>query len=101
MSDQNMQEQIITINQKLDVILENIEQQQRKREEIEDLLKELNIVAKDAVQHSVILLDKAQVDLEARGISSLVIKILQNIDTFFDLLEMMESARDFMKDVSP
>jgi uncharacterized protein YjgD (DUF1641 family) len=31
----------------------------------------------------------------------LLIKLLQNIDTFYEMLEMLESAKDFMKDVSP
>jgi len=101
MAEQNIQEQITMINQKLDMILENIEQQQRKREEFDDLVQDVNIVVKDAFRQSVILLDKAQVELDSCGISCLIIKILQNLDTFHDMLEMMESARDFMKDVTP
>ena len=101
MAEQNIQEQITIINQKLDMILENIQQQQRKREEFDDLVQDVNIVAKDAFRQSVILLDKAQVELDSCGISCLIIKILQNLDTFHDMLEMMESARDFMKDVTP
>jgi hypothetical protein len=48
MAEQNIQEQITIINQKLDVILENIEQQQRKREEFEDLVQDMNIVSHPA-----------------------------------------------------
>lgn len=101
MAEQMIQEQIAAINQKLDVIIENVELQKRKREEMDDLIEDLNIVAKDAFQQSVILLDKAQVELDSCGLSCLLIKILQNVGTFHEMLEMMESARDFMKDVSP
>jgi uncharacterized protein YjgD (DUF1641 family) len=101
MAEQTLQEQINNINLKLDVILENIQQQQRKREEFEDLFQDLNIVAKDAFQQSVLMLDKAQIDLGSVGISNLIIKILQNLGTFYELLELMESARDFMKDATP
>ena len=31
----------------------------------------------------------------------LLIKILQNNGTFTELFEMLESAKDFMKDISP
>jgi uncharacterized protein YjgD (DUF1641 family) len=50
---------------------------------------------------AVVMLDKSQVELDSCGLSCLVIKILQNLDTFHEMLDMMESARDFMKDVTP
>ncbi len=101
MSENNMQEQINQLNHKLDLILESIEQQKRNREEFDDLVSDLSIVAKDAFHHTVVMLDKSQVDLDHSGIPMLLIKLLQNIDTFYEMLEMLESARDFMKDISP
>ena len=101
MSDNNIQEQISALNQKLDLILESIEQQKRNREEFDDLVSDLSIVAKDAFHHTVVMLDKSQVDLDHSGIPMLLIKLLQNIDTFYEMLEMLESAKDFMKDISP
>ena len=47
------------------------------------------------------MLDKSQVDFDHSGIPMLLVKILQNIGTFREMLEMVESARDFMKDISP
>jgi len=101
MTENNIQEQISELNQKLDLILESIEQQKRNREELDDLVSDLSMVAKDLFRQSVVILDKSQVDLDHNGIPMLMIKLLQNIDTFYELLEMIESARDFMKDVSP
>jgi uncharacterized protein YjgD (DUF1641 family) len=101
MPEPNIQEQINEINRKLDLVLESLEQQKRNREEFDDLVADLNIVAKDAFHQTVVMLDKSQVDLEQTDIPKLLIKILQNLDTFYELLEMLESARDFMKDVSP
>ena len=101
MSEKNIQEQIGELNQKLDLILESIEQQKRNREEFDDLVSDLSIVAKDAFQHTVIMLDKSQVDLDHSGIPMLLVKLLQNIDTFNEMLEMLESVKDFMKDISP
>ena len=101
MSDNNIQEQIGQLNQKLDLILESIEQQKRNREEFDDLVSDLSIVAKDAFRHTVVMLDKSQVDFDHSGIPMLLIKLLQNIDTFYEMLEMLESAKDFMKDISP
>ena len=101
MEEKNYQEQINEVNRKLDLILGFVELQQRKQEEIDDLIKDVNIVAKDAVRNTVVMLDNAGVELDSCGLSCLVIKLLQNIGTFHEMLEMMESARDFMKDVSP
>jgi uncharacterized protein YjgD (DUF1641 family) len=101
MSDKNMQEQINELNRKLDLVLEHIEQQNRNREEFDDLVSDLSIVAKDAFHQTVVTLDKAQVDLDHSGVPMLLIKLLQNIDTFYEMLEMLESAKDFMKDLSP
>jgi uncharacterized protein YjgD (DUF1641 family) len=101
MEEKNIQEQILNLDQKLDRLLEFVEQQNRKREEFDDLVTDVSIVAKDAFKNSVVMLDKAQVELDSCGISCLIIKILQNLDTFHEMLDMMESARDFMKDVTP
>ncbi len=101
MSENNIQEQISQLNQKLDLILESIEQQKRNREEFDDLVSDLSIVAKDAFHHTVVMLDKSQVDMDHSGVPMLLIKLLQNIDTFYEMLEMLESAKDFMKDISP
>ena len=101
MPENNIQEQISALNRKMDLVLESIEQQKRSREEMDDLVSDLSIVAKDAFHHTVVALDKSQVDLDHSGIPMLLVKLLQNIDTFYEMLEMLESARDFMKDISP
>ncbi len=101
MTDVTIQDQVQEINRKLDAVLEHIELQRQKRESFDDLVEDLSIVAKDAFNHSVTILEKAQVEVDSCGISCLIIKILQNIGTFNEMLEMMESAKDFMKDVSP
>ncbi len=101
MEDLTIQEQIQHLDQKLDRLLEFVEQQNRKREEFDDLVTDVSLVAKDAFKHSVVMLDKSQVELDSCGISCLIIKILQNLGTFHEMLDMMESARDFMKDATP
>ena len=101
MEERNIQVQIDDMNRKLDRVLEYVEYQSRKREEFDDLVDDVTIVAKDAMKQTVLVLDKAQVEFDSCGISCLLIKLLQNIGTFYEMLEMMESARDFMKDVSP
>jgi len=100
-SDINIQAQIAALNRKMDLVLESVEQQKRNREEFDDLVSDLNIIAKDAFHHTVVMLDKSQVDLDHSGIPMLLVKLLQNIDTFYEMLEMLESAKDLLKDLTP
>lgn len=101
MEEQNIQHRIDALDRKLDRILESIVQQQRNREEFDDLVTDLSLVTKDVVRHTVTLLDKSQVDLTHVDLPMLLVRLLQNLDTFREMLELLESARDFMKDASP
>ena len=101
MTEKDIQEQISELNRKMDLVLESVEQQKRNREEFDDLVEDLSIVARDAFKNTVVMLDKSQIDVDNSDIPMLLIKILQNVGTFHEMLEMLESARDFMKDISP
>ncbi|MGA3012471.1 MAG: hypothetical protein ABSD71_00410 [Bacteroidales bacterium] len=101
MEEAMIKEQIQLLDRKIDRLLEFVEEQHRKREEIDDLVTDVSLVAKDAFKNSVVLLDKAQVELDYDGFVSLIIRVLQNVDTFHELIEMLESAKDFAKDVTP
>ena len=101
MDENNMQLQINEINRKLDLVLEHVEQQRLKREVVEDLVEDLSIIGKDAFQNTVVALDKAGVELDSDALASLGIKLIRNVGTFNEMMEMLESANDFMKDVSP
>lgn len=101
MDELKFQAQINDINHKLDMVLEHIEQQRIKREEIDDLIDDLSIVGKDAFQHTVAALDKAGVELDSNALSHLAIKIIKNIGNFNELLDTIESINDFIKDATP
>jgi len=101
MEENNIQLQINEINRKLDLLLENVNEQRLKREEMDDLIEDLSIVGKDAFQNTVVALDKAGVELDSDALAGLAIKVIRNIGTFNEMIEMLESANDFMKDVSP
>ncbi len=101
MSENNIQEQINELNRKMDIILEEMYAQRNSRIEKEDLAKDLSIVGKDMFAHSVTVLDQAGVELDGEALTALMIKIIRNIGTFNQMMDTLESANDFMKDVSP
>jgi uncharacterized protein YjgD (DUF1641 family) len=101
MAEKEIQEQLSELSQKMDMVLEYVSIQNQKREEFDDLVEDAGIVVKDVVRHTSDILDNAQVELDHCGLTCLMIKVLQNINTFHEMFEMMESAKDFMKDVTP
>ncbi len=101
MAEKEIQEQLNELRQKMDLMLEYVSVQNQKREEIDDFVEDAGIIVKDVVKQTSLMLDKAQVELDHCGLSCLMIKVLQNVGTFHEMFEMMESAKDFMKDVTP
>lgn len=97
----NIQDQINDINRKLDLVLEEVYAQKQSRETVSDLVDDLSIVGKDVFQTTVERLDKEGIDLDADTLASIGIRLLSNLENINNLLEMLESANDFMKDVSP
>lgn len=101
METNNMQEQIDKINNKLDVILEEIELQKKHRREMEDLKDDLMRVGNDLYHSAVIELDQVHDYLNTGDIFHLGKKLLRNVNIITKSIEQMESIKDFLKDVSP
>lgn len=101
MEERDLQGQIDQVNRKLDLLLEGMKLQQQKREETEDLVKDLSIVGNDMFKTAVVELDKAGIELDTEALMGLGFKLLRNIKTFYDLFDAIESANDFIKDVGP
>ena len=96
-----VQDQINAINRKLDIVLEEITIQRQKRQEVEDLVTDLSIIGKDMFRASVDELDHAGVEVDGEALKSLFFKLLRNVGTLNDLVEMLESATDLAKDAAP
>lgn len=101
MEEKVTQEQINEINNKLDVILEEIELQRRHRSEMEDLKDDLMRVGKDLYQTAVDELEEVHDHLNTGDIVHLLKKLLRNVKTFTSMFEQIEGLRDFLNDFSP
>ncbi len=100
-SEISVQKQINEINLKLDLVLEEIQVQRRRRNEVEDLLSDLSIVGNDLFKASVDELDFAGVEIDTDALKNLFFKVIRNVGTFNELIEMLESFMDLLRDVSP
>ena len=101
MDENNMQQEILMLNSKLDLVLEEMQLQRRKRDEVEDLLTDFSYIAKDIFQTGVIELDRAGVEVDAESVTRLGIGLIKNIGSFNQMLGMLESMMDLAKDVEP
>ena len=101
MAEKYMQEQIDDLNSKLDKVLEYVEVQHRKREELDDLIKDLTLISKDAFNSTVASLDNAGIELDPCGFQCLIIKLMRNLNTFGEMIELMESMKDLAYDLDP
>jgi uncharacterized protein YjgD (DUF1641 family) len=99
--ENNIQEQINGINQKLDLLLEYVTEQKLKSETIEDLVSDVSIISKDAFSSIVEELDTHGVELDIEDIKLLVFKVMRNVNNFSQVMDMFESITDLLKDAGP
>ncbi len=101
MEEKNIQEQINTINSKLDIILEEIELQKKNRRESEDLKDDLMRVGKDVYETAVDELEEVHDSIQTGDILFLFKKLLRNVNNISKSLEQIESIRGFVQDFGP
>lgn len=101
MDNKNIQLQIDELNRKMDLVLELLAKQQQRSEVVEDLVEDLSIVGKDAFQTAVDELAVQNIQVDGEDIKYLIFKVLRNIKTFGELMDMLESLMDFLHDIGP
>lgn len=101
MEEKALQTQIAELNQKVDLLLEYVNQQRLKTNQLEDLVADVSIVGKDMYDSTVEELDNRMVNLDIDQVKGLVLRVLRNIENMNKALEMFESVNDLIKDASP
>jgi uncharacterized protein YjgD (DUF1641 family) len=101
MTERQTAERLEAIEQKIDVILQEIELQRRHRREMEDLKDDLMRVGKDFYQTAVVELDQIHDQFSTVELAHLGKKLLRNVGTMTHVVEQLESLRDFLEDATP
>jgi uncharacterized protein YjgD (DUF1641 family) len=101
MEEIKTQTQIDKINQKLDIILEEIELQKKHRREMQDLKEDLFRVGKDVYETAVNELEEVHDHIKTGDIIHLGKKLLRNVNNLNRTFDQLESTRDFLRDISP
>ncbi|MDF1574556.1 MAG: hypothetical protein P1P86_05130 [Bacteroidales bacterium] len=97
----NTKQQIAELNQKVDTILDYVNQQRLKSQALDDLVADVSIIGKDAYDSTVKALDEHEVVLDPDQLRELGIRVAQNIGNFNALLDTLGSMMDLLKDVGP
>ena len=97
----NTTQQIAELNQKVDTILEYVNQQRLKSQALDDLVADVSIIGKDAYDSTVKAIDEHEVVLDPDQLRELGIRAAQNIGNFNTLLDTMGSVMDLLKDAGP
>lgn len=101
MSDEALEKKIEALDQKVDLLLNYINEQRLRAQAMDDLMADLSIVGKDIYDTAVTTLDQQSVELDPSTLSILFTKILRNIPNFGIVLETFESLVDLAKDTGP
>jgi len=101
MEEKSMQIQITELNQKVDLLLEYVNEQRLKTNQLEDLVSDLSIVGKDVYDTAVEELNNRMVKIDPDQVKNIGLRILSNIDNIAKALEIFESLSDLAKDAMP
>ncbi len=89
------------INSKLDLVLQYVDHQRLKTEELEDLVKDVQIVGYDIFNTAVDEFEHNNIELNPEEIKMLVFRLMKNVGNLNQLMEIFESMNDLVKDLGP
>ena len=101
MEDKELKIQVAELNEKVDLLLDYVNQQRLKTNQLEDLVSDLSIVGKDFYDNAVDELDNRMIDIDPEQVKCLILRILRNIENMNRFLEIFESMNDLLIDAAP
>jgi len=99
--EKSIQTQIDALNEKVDLILEYVNQQRLKSQSIDDLIADVSIVGKDMYDSAVTELDNRSIEIDPDDVKMIALKLIRNVRNINNVLDTFESTADFLKDASP
>ncbi len=101
MNEKNIDIRIDALDNKLDLVLEYINQQRIKSEVVEDLISDVSIVGKDIYDASVKELENQSIEIDPDQLRLLGLNLVKNIGNFNDVMVLFGSILDFLKELGP
>ncbi len=101
MDEKRINDRMDALEKKLDTILDYVNQQRLKSESVDDLVKDVSIIGKEFYDCSVRRLDEQNTEIDPELLWSLGLNLIKNLNNINQLLEMLGSVMDLVKDVEP
>lgn len=101
MKTDDLQLQINAIDEKLDFLVAQVKEQQRRQREFEELKDDLVYIAKDAMKSVISELEEVTPPFDSAELLSLVKRLARNTHNFNRLLDQLESISDLAQDITP
>ena len=97
----DLSQQLEDIQQKLDILVAQVQEQRRKQQEMEELKNDLIHIGNDAFQTLVMELEDIAPHFDTADLVYLLKKLLRNTRNIAGVIEQLESISDFLKDAKP
>lgn len=101
MEKMNLEQEIKSIHQKLDLLTEQFAQTQQKQKEFQELKSDLALIGKDMFETAVVELQDVAPYFDTDDLIHLVKKLLRNTRSLTHMLEQVESAGNMVEDIKP
>ena len=101
MDENKINGRIDTLDKKLDLVLDYVNQQRLKSEVVEDLISDISIIGKDIYDTSVSELENQSVEINPDQLRLLGLNLVKNIGNFNDVMELFGSVIDLLKEAGP
>lgn len=99
--EKNIQTQIDALTDKVDLLLEYMQEQRMKHNAVDDLMADLSIVGKDMYDTAVAELEDRSIEIDPDDMKMIALKLMRNIRNINGVLDTFESTTDFLKDAAP
>jgi uncharacterized protein YjgD (DUF1641 family) len=93
--------ELAEIRNKLDFVVEQLQEQQRHRREMEELKHELMHIGKEAMQAAVTELDELAPYVESEDLHDLMRNFLRNVRTLNSMMAQLQSAAELIDELKP
>ncbi|MCK5032179.1 MAG: DUF1641 domain-containing protein [Calditrichia bacterium] len=101
MENANISKQLEDINQKLNIISQQMLESQKRQKEFEELKDDMSIIGKDMFNAAVEELEDVAPYFDTKDLIYLVKKLLRNTRNLNTMLTQMEGAADLFTDLKP
>ena len=90
--------QIESLHQKLDLVLERLDEAHAQREQVDDLLADTGLITQDLARQTTTRLEAEDIRLDQDRAIGLLLRMANSVEQFHGLLDMVDSLHDLGAD---